>query len=643
MTKKQTIAFIRYARRALALCMVWAVVIAAGVTVYADPVSENVSAGNVVINADGEYVVTGSTTTYNLTVNSGVAATITLNGVSIEVTDKSPIDIKTGATVTLILAGTNTLTADNEYAALHVPPGATLIIMGSGSLAANSSYGAAIGGNGAGFFGGTAEAAGTITINSGTVTAVGSVYGAGIGGGGGSDSAAGDGGTITINGGNVTASSANGAGIGGGSTGEDYAGGGGDITINGGTVTAFSYYRGAGIGGGGASDGAGGDGGSITITGGTVTASGKASSSSGSGAGIGGAQGGDGGNITISGGRVTASGGITGAGIGGGDGGDGGVITISGGRVTATGGAYFHPTHGTSGGAGIGGGAGFMTAGKGAGGTVVITGSSTEVTATGGGGAYDVGSGVGGSTPTADGGTLEVDGNAKLTLGANGTDASITLGDCVITGAGAGTLKGTYESGVKVTPSPGGVNDARDDNQDENQDDNQDAIAIVPVYSPVVGVAGLSLDLSGISLPGGAALVSKTVAGLPSSAAGSYYTISATLAGENGSLGGRAYLRRYELTLTDEQGKAYTGNLGTVTVRIAIPKGAGEPLSVFYYNPATDAFTDMGATTQNGYVTFTTTHFSTFLLTGQVLSDKPSIPETGAAMLHLLMSVLAVW
>lgn len=630
MTKKQTIAFIRYARRALAMCMVWAVVIAAGVTVYADPVSEDVSTGNVVINADGEYIVTGSTTTYNLTVNSGVAATITLNGVSINVTNKSPIDIKTGATVTLILAGTNTLTADDEYAALHVPPGATLIIMGNGSLAANSSNGAAIGGNGADHGGGTAEDAGTITINSGTVTAVGSVLGAGIGGGG--YSAAGDGGTITINGGNVTASSANGAGIGGGSASGAYAGGsGGDITISSGTVTAFSYHQGAGIGGGGI----GGDGGNITITGGTVTASGKASSSSGGGAGIGGAQGGDGGNITISGGRVTANGGNTGAGIGGGLGGDGGVITISGGRVTATGGAYFHPTLGTSGGAGIGGGAGFSTTGKGSGGTVVITGSSTEVTATGGGGANDIGLGVGGSTPTADGGTLEVDGNAKLTLGANGTDASITLGDCVITGAGAGTLKGTYESGVKVTPSPGGVNDARDD--------NQDAIAIVPVYSPVVGVAGLSLDLSGISLPGGAALVSKTVAGLPSSAASSYYTISATLAGENGSLGGRAYLRRYELTLTDEQGKAYTGNLGTVTVRIAIPKGAGEPLSVFYYNPATDAFTDMGATTQNGYVTFTTTHFSTFLLTGQVLSDKPSIPETGAAMLHLLMSVLAVW
>lgn len=633
MTKKQTIAFIRYARRALAMCMVWAVVIAAGASVYADPVSEDVGVGNVVINADGEYIVTGSTTTYNLTVNSGVAATITLNGVSIGVTNKSPIDIKTGATVTLILAGTNTLTTEDKYAALHVPPGATLIIMGSGSLEAVSVGGAAIGGNGEDYIGGTAEDAGTITINSGTVRARCRVKGAGIGGGGGSDSAAGDGGTITINGGNVTASSANGAGIGGGysTSGSNLGGGGGDITINGGTVTAFSYFLGAGIGGGGN----GGDGGNITITGGRVTASGKASSSSGCGAGIGGAQSGDGGNITISGGRVTASGGNTGAGIGGGQGGAGGVITISGGRVTATGGAYNHPTHGTSGGAGIGGGAGFMTAGKGSGGTVVITGSSTEVTATGGGGAYDVGSGVGGSIPTADGGTLEVDGNAKLTLGANGTDASITLGDCVITGAGAGTLKGTYESGVKVTPSPGGVNDARDD--------NQDAIAIVPVYSPVVGVAGLSLDLSGISLPGGAALVSKTVAGLPSSAAGSYYTISATLAGENGSLGGRAYLRRYELTLTDEQGKGYTGNLGTVTVRIAIPKGAGEPLSVFYYNPATDAFTDMGATTQNGYVTFTTTHFSTFLLTGQVLSDKPSIPETGAAMLRLLMSVLAVW
>lgn len=70
---------------------------------------------------------------------------------------------------------------------------------------------------------------GTITINGGTVTDVGGMYGAGIGTGNGSTASG-----ITINGGTVTANGgAFGAGIGGGS-------GSSDISITGGTITASS-------------------------------------------------------------------------------------------------------------------------------------------------------------------------------------------------------------------------------------------------------------------------------------------------------------------------------------------------------------------------------------------------------------------
>ncbi|HFQ7767465.1 TPA: hypothetical protein ACHTKK_001755 [Clostridioides difficile] len=83
--------------------------------------------------------------------------------------------------------------------------------------------------------------------NSGSLTAVGNSYAAGIGGG---DTE--NGGNIIINGGTISAtalggSSSNGygAGIGGGGNGS-----GGDITINGGTVTARGGYHGSGMGGG---------------------------------------------------------------------------------------------------------------------------------------------------------------------------------------------------------------------------------------------------------------------------------------------------------------------------------------------------------------------------------------------------------
>ena len=120
----------------------------------------------------------------------------------------------------------------------------------------------------------------------GRLEAYGSQGEAGIGGVGYGD----DGGNITINGGSVTAVGLdNGAGI-----------GGGKITINGGTVKATSSY-GAGIGGG-----AYGNGGTIAITGGTVTAASKDSGNAFGGAGIGGGYQGGGGSITISGGTVEA-------------------------------------------------------------------------------------------------------------------------------------------------------------------------------------------------------------------------------------------------------------------------------------------------------------------------------------------------
>jgi len=107
---------------------------------------------------------------------------------------------------------------------------------------------------------------------------------------------------LTINGGTVRAMGGDyGAGIGGRSAATNTS-----IVVNGGLVTAAGGWGGAGIGGGSRGKGK-----SITINGGLVTATGNRG-----GSGIGGGAGGDAGDITIRGGLVRATGGTTGSGIG---------------------------------------------------------------------------------------------------------------------------------------------------------------------------------------------------------------------------------------------------------------------------------------------------------------------------------------
>ena len=213
-------------------------------------------------NYTGDYVISGTTTSYTVTVSSGTH-NITLNGASIDVSatdDACAFSIAADAQVNLTLTGENVLTSGGSKAALNVPANATLIIMegSSGSLVANGGY------KGAGIGGDNNQSAGVITINGGTIIATGGGYGgAGIGSGfnqGGQPK----GGDITINRGMVTAkvSDSRAAGIGGGA-----ACSGKTITITGGTVIAD------GIGSGTWSYDQKFDSGTILISGGTVTTS----------------------------------------------------------------------------------------------------------------------------------------------------------------------------------------------------------------------------------------------------------------------------------------------------------------------------------------------------------------------------------
>ena len=416
------------------------------------------------VDSDG-YIITGSTTTNTITVADGTHNFI-FSGVSIDVnitTSACAFSIQTGAVVNLSLSGTNELISGANCAGLQVPSGASVTISGSGSLSAKGGrYGAGIGG-------GIGQSGGSITINGGTVTAIGGEGGAGIGGGGrsaassngwnpgGTGGAGGSGGSITINDGTVTATGGErGAGIGGGGggvggggspAGAGGAGGsGGSITISGGTVTATGGDRGAGIGGGGGANGgygnydyggnggAAGSGGIITISTADITAIGKYS-----GAGIGSGGYGGGGGTSSS----VRSGGERGSGSA------GGVITISHATVEAQGGDYS---------AGIGGGAG------GSGGEITIT--STTVNAL----SSSTGAGIGGGGMNGSGGTIIINSSdvtvesingAGIGGGSGGSSGEITITnatvDALSSSTGAGIGGGNGGSGDIITIDGGGV------------------------------------------------------------------------------------------------------------------------------------------------------------------------------------------
>jgi hypothetical protein len=319
------------------------------------------SNNTVTINKNGHYIITGSTTTDRVVVQSGVTATITLDNASITSSGHA-LAVDTGATVTLLLKKSNILqTIGDNYAGLHVPEGSTILINSAGipgsengMLAANAMRdGAAIGS-------GQNGSSGIITIDGGTVNAISKYGGAAIGSGQNSNS-----GIITINGGTVNAISEYGAAIGSGENGSS-----GMITINGGTIYVNNNAGGAGIGSGsngsistitingGVIDANSDDGGAaigggifghsgsstITINGGTISA--KNTGSDG-GAGIGSGYSGSIGTIIITAGNINASCIMNGAGFGAGGYGNHNIITISGGIINATGSIY---------GSGIGGG-----------------------------------------------------------------------------------------------------------------------------------------------------------------------------------------------------------------------------------------------------------------------------------------------
>lgn len=191
--------------------------------------------------SSGTYIISNYTGKNRIIITENATVTITLENVNITTTteqgDVSPFDASKASSVTLLLKGSNSLTAVQQAPGLHAPEGEgrsiTIKDGGAGSLTAQG----AESWPGIGVLFNTAS---NITIESGTITARGGGYGAGIGSSWGGDYK----GTIKITGGNVTATGGlSAAGIGGGRSGS-----GGTIIISGGIVTATGGSNAAGIG-----------------------------------------------------------------------------------------------------------------------------------------------------------------------------------------------------------------------------------------------------------------------------------------------------------------------------------------------------------------------------------------------------------
>lgn len=207
-------------------------------------------------NSDG-YIVTQKTDkplARSVTVASGEHKIEMLNlNISRSGSFDYAVCVLEGAKAVITVSGTNNILPGLYRAGIDIAVNGEAVINGDGILNVSSRFEAAIGG-------GNGRSNGTLTIESGTINAVGGIdgYSAGIGGG-----TSGSGGNITINGGVINAKGGvYASGIGGGNL-----HGGGNIVINGGTVTAQGGTKGAGIGGGYM-----GNGDSIVINGGSVKA-----------------------------------------------------------------------------------------------------------------------------------------------------------------------------------------------------------------------------------------------------------------------------------------------------------------------------------------------------------------------------------
>ena len=143
--------------------------------------------------------------------------------------------------------------------------------------------------------------------------------------------------------------------------------------------------------------------------------------------------------------------------------------------------------------------------------------------------------------------------------------------------------------------------------------------------------AGISADLSNTTLPSGVTSVSLRITAVPQQDADN--TVIGNLLKGSAFHSPFSQLLVYNVELLDQNGKPIEPTGGAVTVRIPVPAGMSGNLHVYWYNQTDKTLTDMNATVQNGYLVFTTTHFSEYAivqLTGSSNGSPAPNPKTGS-------------
>lgn len=134
-----------------------------------------------------------------------------------------------------------------------------------------------------------------------------------------------------------------------------------------------------------------------------------------------------------------------------------------------------------------------------------------------------------------------------------------------------------------------------------------------------------TVDLSGAVLPAGVtnvtfAVTPETPSGAPTGTAGgasdpqgaAAFHIAVSAPALN--IIGTPVL--YNIKLLDQNGNPISSFTGSVTVKLPIPAGLHGTPHVFRYEESTGTLTDLGAAVQNGFLVFSTTHFSYYVVAG---------------------------
>jgi len=150
---------------------------------------------------------------------------------------------------------------------------------------------------------------------------------------------------------------------------------------------------------------------------------------------------------------------------------------------------------------------------------------------------------------------------------------------------------------------------------------------------------GVIYDFSDTDLPDGVSSISMIVSLVAQEGADNdANTIISGLLDANSPSSDATDMILYDLSLVDQDGNPITGFAGTITVRIPIPEGMSGDLHVYWYDEDNGTLADMNATRQDGYLYFSTNHFSIYAIT----APDSSSSESGTGSNTLLIIVLAL-